>query len=323
MTKKSKYDRILSLYTKLDNGELINKITEADRFGVSERTIQRDIDDIRAFFDNNSVNVGLGKKVVYDKKQNGYILTGADDEFLTGPECLAGCKILIDSRTLVKSEMDSIVKKLINYTPSKHRKDIESLVSNEFFYYRQPNHGKKLLETIWQLKEHIQNQNIIEITYNRSANKPECPRRLKPVAIMVSEYYFYLAAFVDDIDKKERFKKTEDIFPAIYRIDRIKTIKNTHKKFVIPYKDKFNDGEFKNRVQFMYSGKLQTVIFTYSGNSIEEVLDRLPTASIINESDGTYTISAEVYGDGIFMWLSSQGNKINIIERNSCLAEKA
>lgn len=38
----------------------------------------------------------------------------------------------------------------------------------------------------------------------------------------------------------------------------------------------------------------------------------LPTAKIISEEDGKYVISAEVLGDGIDMWLRSQGDNIKI-----------
>ena len=79
-------------------------------------------------------------------------------------------------------------------------------------------------------------------------------------------------------------------------------------------KDKFSDGEFRKRVQFMYSGELRTVNFTYGGPSIEAVLDRLPTAEIVKEENGVYTIKAEVYGNGIDMWLRSQGDYITKIK---------
>ena len=62
----------------------------------------------------------------------------------------------------------------------------------------------------------------------------------------------------------------------------------------------------------MYSGELKTVKFKYSG-VLEAILDRLPTAHIISEQDGVYTISAETYGDGIYMWLRSQGDLVEIL----------
>ena len=51
----------------------------------------------------------------------------------------------------------------------------------------------------------------------------------------------------------------------------------------------------------------------YSGYSVESVLDRLPTAKTIDEVDEKYIIQAEVFGDGIDMWLNSQGDRIKIL----------
>ena len=49
------------------------------------------------------------------------------------------------------------------------------------------------------------------------------------------------------------------------------------------------------------------------GAYVEAILDRLPTAKIISEENGKYIISAEVFGDGIDMWLRSQGENIKIL----------
>jgi hypothetical protein len=104
-------------------------------------------------------------------------------------------------------------------------------------------------------------------------------------------------------------------FPIVFRIDRTTDIKGTGQKFSIPYKNKFNEGDFRKRVQFMYSGSLQTVIFEYCGDSAEAVLDRLPTAEVIYKADGIYTIKAEVYGNDINMWIRSQGENIKMIKK--------
>ena len=63
----------------------------------------------------------------------------------------------------------------------------------------------------------------------------------------------------------------------------------------------------------MYGGKLQKVTFKYTGTDVDAVLDRLPTAKILDEEDGAYTINAEVFGSGIDMWLRSQGEYISKI----------
>ncbi len=89
----------------------------------------------------------------------------------------------------------------------------------------------------------------------------------------------------------------------------------THdENFYVPYKNKFEEGQFRRRVQFMYGGKLKRIKFEYSGDSIEAVLDRLPTAEILSNDNGKYVVQAEVFGSGIDMWLRSQGDAVFLLE---------
>ena len=130
---------------------------------------------------------------------------------------------------------------------------------------------------------------------------------------MFSEYYFYLTAFIDDEEIKKDFYILNDSFPTIYRIDRIKSLKILEENFHIPYSSRFEEGEFRKRVQFMYGGKLQKVNFKYKGSDIDAILDRLPTAKILQEENNSYIVSAEVFGKGIDMWLRSQGDNIEVL----------
>ena len=130
---------------------------------------------------------------------------------------------------------------------------------------------------------------------------------------MFSEYYFYLTAFIDDKEIQKDFDVLNDSFPTIYRIDRIRSLKILRERFSIPYTSRFQEGEFRKRIQFMFGGKLQRVKFKYTGPDVDAVLDRLPTAEILDEENGTYTISAEVFGSGINMWLRSQGSYVEVI----------
>ena len=59
--RKSKNYRTINMYVRFCEGKTINKTEEAQRFGVDERSIQRDIDDIRAFLDERSYQAGRGK----------------------------------------------------------------------------------------------------------------------------------------------------------------------------------------------------------------------------------------------------------------------
>ena len=103
-------------------------------------------------------------------------------------------------------------------------------------------------------------------------------------------------------------------FPTIYRIDRITEFEVLDEYFHVPYAERFEEGEFRKRIQFMFGGELRRIKFLYKGLSIEAVLDRFPTAEIISHDEKGWLIKAEVYGDGVDIWLRGQGDIIEIID---------
>ena len=306
-----KVNRVLGIYTKLLNGAVINKAEEAQCYGVNERSIQRDIDDIRDFLDTQSVEKGEVNSVIYDRMKKGYCLETIYKVKLTNSEILALCKILLDSRAFTKEEMTGMLQRMIDCcVPKSNQKLVKDLISNEEFHYVEPRHKTEFLDTMWDIGQAIRSSKYIEIEYTRMMDKKTVKRKIKPVAIMFSEYYFYVTAFIDDEKVRENFDVINDSFPTIYRIDRIQSLKVLEERFHIPYASRFEEGEFRKRVQFMYGGKLQKVRFKYSGPDIDAVLDRLPTAVIESEENGIYTVKAEVFGKGIDMWLRSQGENV-------------
>ncbi len=311
---KDKVNRVLSLYTKLINGAVIYKAEEANNYGVNERSIQRDIDDIRNYLDIQGTEDGFLNSVVYDRDKKGYRLEQIYKLKFTNPEILALCKILLDSRAFCKDDMEAVLDKLISCcVPKDNQKLVKELISNEAFHYVEPRHKTKFLELLWTVGQAAHDSQYIEIEYERLKDKSVVKRIVKPVAIMFSEYYFYLTAFIDDEEVKKDFDVINDSFPTIYRIDRIKSLTVLDKKFHIPYSNRFEEGEFRKRVQFMYGGKLQKVKFKYFGTDIDAILDRLPTAKILDEDNGEYIVIAEVFGKGIDMWLKSQSDFIELL----------
>ena len=67
----AKAERILSMYDRLLEGKTLIKSAEAERFKVGPRTIQRDIDDIRAHLSDRS---DAGAELVYDRRRMGYVI---------------------------------------------------------------------------------------------------------------------------------------------------------------------------------------------------------------------------------------------------------
>jgi len=233
----------------------------------------------------------------------------------TNDEVLAICKILLDSRAFRKDDMTIILDKLMDCcVPTKNQKLVKELVSNEIYHYVSPRHNKHFINNLWDIGQAIKNCQVMEITYKRLKEKKTVKRRIHPLGIMFSEYYFYLTAFIDEEETRNDFDVINDSFPTIYRIDRITKFITLDEKFKVPYSSRFEEGEFRKRVQFMYGGKLQRVKFQYVGPDIDAVLDRLPTAVVSKENDEGFTVRAEVFGNGIEMWLRSQGDLIRNVE---------
>ena len=309
-------DRLLAMYAQLAEGKPLYKAREAVKYNCSLRSIQRDIEDLRSFFADRSETTGVVQELIYDRKLNAYRLVPPLRNLLTNEETFAVLKVLLESRSLTKVELFPILEKLISCcVPPENRRQVTDLIANEQYHYVEPRHKKAILEKMWNLSAAIRAHKEIKITYMRQSGD-DVSRVLKPVGIMFSEFYFYLVGFIDKGNQLEKikFEVENDPFPTIYRIDRIKEYTITDRHFNVPYQNRFEEGEFRKRVQFMYGGKLQKIKFWYKGPSVEAVLDRLPTAKIEQQNENGYLISAEVFGKGIDMWLRSQGDMVEVVE---------
>lgn len=304
-TAATKQFRTFSLMEQLLAGKTLSKKRCAQEFRVTEKSIQRDLEDLRAFFADEQ----SGKELVYDAAVHGYHLRQDDPVGrLTNSEVLAVCKILLESRSMVKAEMYPILDKLVNScTPIEELDCVRELIRNERFLYVEPHHGQRFIGSLWDISTAIRDQKELEITYMKMGGAA-ARRVVQPVGVLFSEYYFYLAAFIKDIDKAEHFANPQDKSPTIYRIDRILEYRITDQRFNVPYKDRFQEGEMRRRIQFMYGGTLQKIRFVYKGPSLEAVLDRLPTAKVTGrDAQGNPVVEAEVFGgSGLDMWLRSQ-----------------
>ncbi len=301
--KENKGLRLVALYDRLNRGETLYKADCAEEYSVTEKTFQRDMDDLRTYLSEQRDQSGEAD-ICYVREKGGYQLVRSSTKWLEKRDVLVILKVLLESRGLCKAEMDGLIDKLLHLTAPVDADYVKSIIRNEQFHYTPPRHGKELISIIWNLSEYIYHHEAISIRY-RKQDGARVRHVVKPVAILFSEYYFYLIAYLADGSRD---------FPTTFRIDRIEKLEETGETFSIPYKDRFKDGEFRKRVQFMYAGPLRRVTFLYKGPSLEAVLDRLPTAEVLEKQKGAYKIRVEVYGKGIDMWLGSQGDAIEILK---------
>ncbi len=314
MEKRAKNSRILDMYVRLCEGKTINKREEAGKFGVDERTVQRDLDDIRAFLSERRQKEADMRTVVYNRSMEGFVMDGTEGSLMSNDEILAVSKILLESRAFTKKEINVILDKLIaGCVPYKNMWLVTKLLSNERYHYVELHHKSNIGDKLWQVGEKIQECKLLEISYEKKLPVQETVMRVvRPVTIIFSEYYFYLIAFIVEKNDEQNYELKYD-YPAVFRIDRITNLTTLNEKFQSTGANRFEEGEFRKRVQFMFPGKLVKIQFNYTGKSIEAILDRLPTAQIVSRQEGTYRVEAEVYGKGILMWLLSQGDSIEVL----------
>lgn len=310
---EDKSTRLLSMYGRLIDGRVLNKADLAQEFGITNRSVQRDLETLRLYFADEM----RGREIIYDPHLKGYTLSSAAPKELTNSEILAVCKILLESRSMRQDEMMPIIDKLLDCClPDSCKKAVTKLIANERHHYVEPRHGKSILGGLWEIGQAVEQHCVMEMDYLRM-DGTFSSRVIEPVGLMFSEYYFYLVAFVRNEPKMEYYRKNNSLLPTIYRVDRIQSFTVTNEHFTPAYSTRFQEGEFRKRIQFMYGGKLNKVRFKYTGPSIEAVLDRLPTAKILSQDEEGWEVEAEVFGKGIEMWLKSQGE--NICTTGGCI----
>lgn len=293
--------RILSIYQLLRDGKKLSKKELALQYSVSEKTIQRDFSEVKSFLQS----LGQGEDLVFDKKQNLYILQQKEPSYLLAEEILAISKIILEARAIPKSEMHRILEKLISFASEENKPLIESILHNEKQLYVELKQNSSALRYIWEIATAIHQKQEIEIYYKKELNPVATRHHLQPVGLLFSEFYFYLIAYKSSM---------ENDYPIIYRIDRITSMNTCTTHFKVKYSERFEEGEFRKRVQFMYTGELLHITFYFKGASLQAVLDRIPTAQIIKQDSEKGTLlSAEIYGRGIQMWLLSQGDAIEVV----------
>ncbi|MBO7217809.1 MAG: WYL domain-containing protein, partial [Clostridia bacterium] len=205
-----------------------------------------------------------------------------------------------------RDELLTLVDKLKRFTTGGDKPKLSELIRKELYHYPEVRHDcESVIDRLWQIINCIAEKREITVEYYRMDRK-WVTHRLRPASVMFSDYYFYLIAFrcEGDTDK-----------PYYFRIDRIKDITEHRKKFGTEEISSFDEGMLRKRSLFMWPGELRTIRFEFSGPSVQAVLDKLPTARIIERFGGNkYLIEAETYGDGIKMWLLSQGSWVKVTD---------
>lgn len=300
--ESTKYDRLLEIFFRSLKGEDLSVQMLAKEYGVSTKSISRDINDMKSFLADHRQLVG-NTELNYSNQDKCYRLHM--DEFLTNKELFAMVEVMIGARAFSKEELLTLTDKLKRFTTAEDRPKLNDLIRKELYHYSEVKHDcDSVMDTLWKLVNSISDKREVTVEYYR-IDRVWRTHRIRPVSLMFTDYYFYLIAFKTNDEPSK---------PFYFRVDRIKYITEHRKHFSAKEVGDFDEGLLRERSLFMWPGKLRTIRFEYSGTSVQAVLDKLPTAEIIERTSSKYTLEAEVYGDGIKMWVLSQGSHIKIIE---------
>jgi predicted DNA-binding transcriptional regulator YafY len=298
----TRQDRILEIFFRGLRGEDISVQQLANEYGVSTKSISRNINDLKAFLADHRELVG-GTELAYSHQDKCYRLHM--DEFLSNKELFALVEVMIGARAFSGMELLTLVNKLKRFTTTEDRPKLNELIRKELYHYPEVKHDcESVQDVLWQLINCITDKQEISIEYYRMDRK-WVTHRIRPASVLFSDYYFYLIAFrVEDAENR----------PTYFRVDRIKELTVHRKNFAKGEVSVFDEGLLRKRSLFMWPGPLRTIRFEFSGPSVQAVLDKLPTARIIERLGGNkYLIEAETYGDGIKMWLLSQGAWVKVV----------
>ena len=299
--ENTKMDRVLEIFFRGLRGEDLSVQRLADEYEVSTKSITRSINDLKSFLADHRELVGH-TELQYSHQDRCYRLYM--DEFLSSKELFSLVEVMIGARAFSKDELLQLTAKLKKFTTPEDRQKLNELVRKELYHYPEVKHDcESVQDYLWQLVNCIADKQEISIDYYRMDRK-WVTHRLRPASVMFTDYYFYLIAFLTE-------GKTEK--PYYFRIDRIGQITVHRKKFATEDTPAFDEGLLRQRSLFMFPGKLQTIRFEFTGPSVQAVLDKLPTAKIIERDGKKYLIEAEVYGNGIKMWLLSQGSWVKVV----------
>lgn len=298
-----KIGRVLSLYDRLSSGKIIYLKDEINTTGVSDRSFKRDITELRNYLAEKAADGERRKEIIYDRNRNCYYMTEEEDSLPDYQKIFSIAKILLGSKGLSRVEMDQAVEYLLSLcSDESKRKEIKKCLANEAINYQGPNHGKNLISMVWLLAQAVEYERKVKILYQRLDKHKKVERILKPLGMLFSEYYFYMLAIIDRVSPEHSKTST----PTIYRIDRIEKLEVLGEHFKISYSEKFKEQEFRNQTPLMWGGEIKKLKFWCNGLALDAVLDKIPTAKVLEKENKEYLISAEVVGNGAEIWLKGQ-----------------
>lgn len=286
-----KITRLLLMFSKLLNGEEINKTIFCFENDCSPRTFDRDIEDIRLYLSESFSSAELR----YKRSSNTYFIDCARRKPLEPMEYLLIERILKDSKILRKDEFDALSLHLLENT--EKAKNLEGERKAVCSKYISPLHNKALIKMNGDLENIIRTKKCIKIHYIKSTGE-KIDQNILPCDVKYDLGNLYLIGYR---------METEEEYPAYYRLDRISS-------FEILNSQSIDD---QNRVRKYFDRYANGIIQMYGGFFIEiglqcvnafypYIYDKFRNVEIVTKDEQNTVLKLKVFEDGFIKWLMSQ-----------------
>lgn len=112
MEKTDRSIRLLKMFDMLQRGAGLNSRELQDRFGITAKSVQRDIEELRTYIADN-YDQTEGENIEYSRIQKSYFWRNRSNIMLDEKEILLIAVILLESRGLTKDELQRLLEKIL------------------------------------------------------------------------------------------------------------------------------------------------------------------------------------------------------------------
>lgn len=134
LKKPDKSFRLLSISNRLLDGSELSLENLAREFGVSMRTIKRDINTLREYL-SESTNT-THNAIAYNESRNTYFLIKPEREWVTADEAITVTEILLESDKFSKEQAAAILHKIITQVDPSERDSARKAITKAYESYK-------------------------------------------------------------------------------------------------------------------------------------------------------------------------------------------
>lgn len=184
-----KITRVLILYKLLLSGRNVYKKVFAIEHGINERSVDRDIQDVRLFLSE----IYSSQEVLFSKENNAYYLSGQAQNLMGETEALVFSKMLLGSGVFRRDETEGLLKSILSTVDSKIASSLTVKMQYALKNYQTCDNKTAILKLLQDLIYCISKECGLKIKLHTDGENKMA--FINPVDIVYRERYFWLVGY--------------------------------------------------------------------------------------------------------------------------------